>query len=83
MYQVQSTTQNRRKFRQVARDTCGESMEPPDDNLIMFGELAEEKGKFFHALFGQEAWNLMNYRVFVIPFSRSSCVCNLCQTSQE
>ncbi|KAL9980931.1 hypothetical protein ACROYT_G009573 [Oculina patagonica] len=41
VYQVQSTTQNRRKFRQVARDTCGESMEPPDDNLIMFGEISE------------------------------------------
>ena len=47
VYQVQSTTQARRKFRQVARDTCGESMEPgPDDNLIMFGEIEEEKGKF-------------------------------------
>lgn len=44
VYQVQSTTQTRRKFRQVARDTCGESMEPgPDDNLIMFGEIEEEK----------------------------------------
>ena len=53
MYQVQSTTQNRRKFRQVARDTCGESMEPPDDNLIMFGEIAAEKGKVFHAMLVQ------------------------------
>jgi len=47
VYQVQSTTQNRRKFRQVARETCGESMEPPDDNLIMFGEISELKGKNF------------------------------------
>lgn len=45
VYQVQSTTQNRRKFRQVARETCGESMEPPNDNLIMFGEISELKGK--------------------------------------
>ena len=45
VYQVQSTTHNRRKFRQVARETCGESMEPPDDNLIMFGEISELKGK--------------------------------------
>ena len=46
VYQVQSTTQNRRKFRQVARDTCGESMEPPDDNdLIMFGEIADLQGR--------------------------------------
>lgn len=45
VYQVQSTTKNRRKFRQVARDTCGESMEPPDDNLIMFGEISELEGK--------------------------------------
>ncbi|KAJ7333723.1 hypothetical protein OS493_015809 [Desmophyllum pertusum] len=43
VYQVQSTIQNRRKFRQVARDTCGESMEPPDDNLIMFGDKSDEK----------------------------------------
>ncbi|XP_020607770.1 uncharacterized protein LOC110046422 isoform X3 [Orbicella faveolata] len=43
VYQVQSTTQNRRKFRQVARETCGESMEPPNDNLIMFGEISELK----------------------------------------
>lgn len=45
VYQVQSTTRNRRKFRQVARETCGESMEPPDDSLIMFGEISELRGK--------------------------------------
>lgn len=43
IYKVQCSTQTRRKFRQVARETCGESMEPPDDNLIMFGEITEEK----------------------------------------
>ena len=45
VYEVQSNTKSRQKFRQVARDTCGESMEPPEDNLVMFGELEEEKGK--------------------------------------
>lgn len=43
VYEVQSNTKSRRKFRQLARDTCGESMEPPEDNLVMFGELEEEK----------------------------------------
>ena len=47
VYQAQSTTQNRRTFRQVARETCGESMEPPDDNLIMFGEISNLKGENF------------------------------------
>lgn len=47
VYQVLSTTQNRRTFRQVARETCGESMEPPDDNLVMFGEISELKGGKF------------------------------------
>lgn len=44
IYQVQLNTKNRRKFRQVARDTCGESMEPQDDDLVMFGEKLDEKG---------------------------------------
>lgn len=43
IYQVQLNTKNRRKFRQVARDTCGESMEPQDDDLVMFGEKLDEK----------------------------------------
>ncbi|PFX28536.1 uncharacterized protein LOC111326154 [Stylophora pistillata] len=43
IYQVQLNTQNRRKFRQVARDTCGESMEPQEDDLVMFGEKLDEK----------------------------------------
>lgn len=42
VYQVKSTTQTRRKFRQVSREACGESMEPPDDSTIMFGQLTAE-----------------------------------------
>ena len=46
VYEVESTTHTRRKFRQVARETCGESMEPPADNLILFGEISGSKGQF-------------------------------------
>ena len=44
VYEVESSTCTRRKFRQVARETCGESMEPPADNLILFGEVSGNKG---------------------------------------
>ena len=50
MYEVESTTHTRRKFRQVARETCGESMEPPADNLILFGEISGNRGQFITQL---------------------------------
>ena len=50
VYEVESTTHTRRKFRQVARETCGESMEPPADNLILFGEISGNRGQFITQL---------------------------------
>lgn len=46
IYQVNSTPETRRTFRRVSRETCGESMEPPDDScMIMFGQLTDHKSK--------------------------------------
>ena len=62
VYQAQSTTKNRRTFRKVARETCGESMEPPDDNLIMFGEISELKGENFSPDLSIDILNLLVLR---------------------
>ncbi|XP_029212494.1 uncharacterized protein LOC114976257 isoform X1 [Acropora millepora] len=46
IYQVNSTPETRRTFRRVSRETCGESMEPPDDScMIMFGQLTDHMSK--------------------------------------
>jgi len=34
---VNQTSQNRRQFRAVARDSCGESFEPPTSDVMFFG----------------------------------------------
>ena len=34
---VQRTMQNRRHFRTLARDNCGESMEPGENEIMYFG----------------------------------------------
>lgn len=39
VYEVHNNVKNRRMFRTIARDICGESMEPKDSNLVLFGEI--------------------------------------------
>ena len=45
VYQVISSIKNRRKFRQVARETCGQSMEPAENDIVMFGEITDVRVK--------------------------------------
>ena len=45
IYEAVRTTQVSRKFRQVARETCGKSMEPDEGDVILFGEIMGVKGE--------------------------------------
>jgi len=38
---VSQTNQNRRQFRTVARDSCGETFEPPSSDILFFGTVNE------------------------------------------
>jgi len=38
---VHQTNQNRRQFRDVARDSCGETFEPPSSDILFFGTVNE------------------------------------------
>lgn len=49
-------------------------MEPPDDNLIMFGEIAVEKGKFFHAMLVQGVWSLVELEFLFLFLDPVVCV---------
>jgi len=37
---VSQTNQNRRQFRSVARDSCGETFEPPPTDMMFFGNVS-------------------------------------------
>lgn len=39
IYEVESNVKNRRTFRTIARDICGESMEPSDPSMVLFGDI--------------------------------------------
>ena len=38
---VKQTNQNRHQFRTVARDSCGETFEPPSSDMLFFGSVNE------------------------------------------
>ncbi|KXJ27918.1 uncharacterized protein LOC110232954 [Exaiptasia diaphana] len=43
IYEVANNVKNRRTFRTIARDICGESMEPARDlTIVLFGDLGNE-----------------------------------------
>lgn len=44
-FEVANDVKNRRTFRSVSRDVCGESMEPSDNGIVFFGKIQLESLK--------------------------------------